>query len=107
MTIFPLTHFPLFFRLLLACQIIVKRSHRSKLPVHARVTPNKSKKVFAFQILYFMINKIVHDDCNDHITSDFFRFDAMILSLAKVMGWAYKVEEKRNLQLFIVLGMKK
>ena len=54
-----------------------------------------------------MINKIVHDDCNDHITSDFFRFDAMILSLAKVMGWAYKVEEKRNLQLFIVLGMKK
>ena len=32
-----------------------------------------------------MTNKIVHDDRNGHITSDFFRFDAMISSLAKVM----------------------
>ena len=33
-----------------------------------------------------MTIKFVHDDRNDHITSDFFRFDAMISSLAKVMG---------------------
>ena len=33
-----------------------------------------------------MTIKFVHDDRNDHITSDFFRFDAMISSLAKVIG---------------------
>ena len=40
---------------------------------------------FAFRILNFMTNKILHDNRNGHITNDFFRFDVMISSLAKVM----------------------
>ena len=42
--------------------------------------------VVSFRILNFMTNKIIHDDRNGHITSNFYSFDAMISSLAKVMG---------------------
>ena len=41
---------------------------------------------FSFRISHFMTNKIVHHDRNGRITSNFFRFDAMISSLAKIMG---------------------
>ena len=42
--------------------------------------------VFSSRILHLMTNKINHDDRNAHFTSNFSRFDAMMSSLAKVMG---------------------
>ena len=42
--------------------------------------------VFSSRILNLMTNKIVHHDCNSHLTCNFFDCDAMISSLAKVMG---------------------
>ena len=44
------------------------------------------KWVVSSRIHNLMTNKITHDDRNDHITSYFFHFDAMISSLAIVMG---------------------
>ena len=38
------------------------------------------------RILFFMTKKIINDNRNGLITSNFFRFDVMISSLAKVMG---------------------
>ena len=51
-----------------------------------RRVKSPEKLVFSYRIVNLMTNKIVHHDKNGHITSNFFRFDAMISSLAKVMG---------------------
>ena len=40
------------------------------------------KRIFQFQ----RSSKIVHNDRNGHISSNYFHFDAMISSFAKVMG---------------------
>ena len=44
------------------------------------------RKCHQSRILNLVTNKTFHHDCNDHITSYFFHFDVVILSLAKVRG---------------------
>ena len=57
-----------------------KKTMRQKLALQIR------QWVFPSRIFQFMTSKIVHHERNDHIICNFFDFDAMISSLAKVMG---------------------
>ena len=62
---------------------LVDPSERVKSPENVKSPKNS---VFSSRIFNLVTHKMVLHDSNDQITSYFFRFDAMILSLAKVMG---------------------
>ena len=55
---------------------------------------------FPSRLINLMTNKIVHHDRNGHITSNFFRFDAMISSLQKL--WACKVVKNKDPNLHLL-----
>ena len=57
-------------------------------PRHRKLvfTPTQGSWTFSSQILNLTTNKIIHDDCNNHIACNFFHCEAMISSLTKVMG---------------------
>ena len=54
------------------------------------------KNGLSFPNFYLMTNKLLHDGRNGLITGKFFRFDAMISSLAKVMGLQSQKQGPKN-----------